>query len=47
MARIIYWLLTHQHKLCDDQLKITVTCGKQGVKYSVEAWYQDTNEDAA
>lgn len=45
VARVILWLLCHQKEVARDQVKLTVNCGRQGIKYSVEAWYEDKDED--
>ena len=45
---MILWLLRHQRPLVEtDQVKLTISCGKNGIKYSLERWYDDAHEDAA
>ena len=46
VARIIYWLLTNQREIMADQIELTVSCGKQSIKYKVSRWHEDKSAES-
>jgi hypothetical protein len=42
VGSVVLWLLQHERELSASELKLTVTWGKGGIKYSVENWYRDS-----